>query len=41
MTFVGPLAFINPETGAVIVNVGWMEVEAAWNAFLESQKKAA
>jgi hypothetical protein len=39
MTFSGPLAFINEETGAVIVNVGWMEVEHAWNAFLESTKK--
>lgn len=34
MTFLGPLAFINPD-GSVIANVGWVEVEGAWNAFVE------
>ncbi|MDF2180574.1 hypothetical protein [Neptuniibacter sp. CAU 1671] len=36
MTFLGPLAFINPD-GSVIANVGWQEAEAAWDAFLQSR----
>lgn len=35
MTFLGPLAFITPE-GNPIANVGWVEAQAAWQAFEES-----
>ena len=35
MTFVGPIAFINPD-GTVIANVGWQEVQGAWEAHLNS-----
>lgn len=31
MTFSGPVAFINPD-GTVIANVGWAEVQGAWEA---------
>lgn len=35
MTFSGPLAFIEPD-GTLIANVGWVEAQGAWQAFLES-----
>jgi acetylacetone-cleaving enzyme len=37
MTFSGPLAFIQPD-GTVIANVGWSEVQGAWEAHLQSSK---
>lgn len=40
MTFSGPLAFINPD-GTPIANVGWVEVQAAWEAFVESANLVA
>ncbi len=43
MSFLGPLLFITPE-GNPIVAVGWKEVQAAWQAFLDSKpavKRAA
>lgn len=40
MTFSGPLAFIQPD-GAVIANVGWSEVQSAWEAHLRAFKAAA
>lgn len=36
MSFLGPLAFIR-EDGTPIVNVGWSEAQAAWDAFVQSQ----
>jgi hypothetical protein len=36
-TFSGPLAFIQPD-GTVIANVGWSEVQGAWEAHLQSSK---
>lgn len=37
MTFLGPLAFTIPNTTAVI-NIGWHEVQGAWDSFLNEQK---
>ena len=39
MTFLGPLAFIQPD-GSVIANIGWQEAQGAWEAFLAAQKAA-
>ena len=36
MTFLGPLAFIQPD-GTVIANIGWAEAQGAWTAFLSAQ----
>lgn len=38
MTFLGPLAFTN-EDGSVAVNVGWLEAQGAWEAFLNEQQQ--
>jgi hypothetical protein len=35
MTFSGPIAFINPD-GTIIANIGWSEVQGAWEAQLQS-----
>ncbi len=40
MTFVGPLAFIQPD-GSVIANVGWQEAQGAWQAYLSSLRVPA
>jgi acetylacetone-cleaving enzyme len=40
MTFLGPLAFITPG-GEPIANIGWIEAQTAWQAFLESRKAGA
>lgn len=39
MTFSGPLAFVQPD-GTVIANVGWSEVQGAWEAHLQSSTSA-
>ena len=33
MTFLGPLAFTNPD-GSVAVNIGWTEAQAAWDGYI-------
>ena len=40
MTFLGPLVFIQPDESPIAV-VGWRQVQGAWDAFMETQKKAA
>jgi hypothetical protein len=40
MTFSRPLAFIEPD-GRVIANIGWGEVQAAWESFRSGAKAAA
>lgn len=37
MTFLGPLAFTSPD-GSVAVNIGWMEAQGAWDAFISEQQ---
>jgi len=36
MTFSGPITFINPD-GSVTANVGWGEVQGAWEAHLNTR----
>jgi hypothetical protein len=40
MSFLGPLVFITPDEAPIAV-VGWKQVQGAWAAFMETQKKAA
>ena len=40
MSFLGPLVFITPDEQPIAV-VGWKQVQGAWQAFMETQKKAA